>query len=66
MESMKSQRTTIVANDCSLSEAGVRFNGVNHRYWDQHYKLKDKHTELATEVGKPIAGLPMDLKQLGL
>ena len=49
-----------------LSEAGVRFIQVNHSYWDQHNKLKDKHTELAAEVDKPIAGLLMDLKQRGL
>lgn len=49
-----------------LSEAGVRFIQVNHSYWDQHNKLKDKHMELATEVDKPIAGLLMDLKQRGL
>ena len=49
-----------------LSEAGVRFIQVNHSYWDQHNNLKDKHTELAKEVDKPIAGLLMDLKQRGL
>jgi hypothetical protein len=49
-----------------LSEAGVRFIQVNHSYWDQHNNLKDKHTELAAEVDKPMAGLLMDLKQRGL
>ena len=49
-----------------LSETGVRYIQVNHSYWDQHNKLKDKHTELAREVDKPIAGLLMDLKQRGL
>lgn len=49
-----------------LSEAGVRFIQVNHSYWDQHNDLKDKHTELAAEVDKPIAGLLTDLKQRGL
>lgn len=49
-----------------MSEAGVRFVQVNHSYWDQHNKLKEKHTELAAEVDKPIAGLLVDLKQRGL
>jgi hypothetical protein len=49
-----------------LSEAGVRFVQVSHSYWDQHAELKEKHTELAAQVDKPIAGLLRDLKQRGL
>ncbi|MCA9137518.1 MAG: DUF1501 domain-containing protein [Planctomycetales bacterium] len=49
-----------------LSESGVRFVQVTHNYWDQHSELKQKHTELAGEVDRPIAGLLTDLKQRGL
>jgi len=49
-----------------LSEAGVRFVQVSHAYWDQHDELKEKHTELAGQVDKPIAGLLTDLKRRGL
>ncbi len=49
-----------------LSEAGVRFVQVSHAYWDQHSDLKEKHSELAAEVDKPIAGLLQDLKARGL
>lgn len=49
-----------------LSESGVRFIQVTHNYWDQHSQLKQKHTELAGEVDRPIAGLLTDLKQRGL
>ncbi|EMI20058.1 protein containing DUF1501 [Rhodopirellula maiorica SM1] len=49
-----------------LSESGVRFVQVTHNYWDQHNKLKDKHTELAAEVDQPIAALLADLKRRGL
>jgi Protein of unknown function (DUF1501) len=49
-----------------LSEAGVRFVQVSHAYWDQHSDLKDKHSELAAEVDRPIAGLLKDLKARGL
>ena len=49
-----------------MSEAGVRFIQVSHGYWDQHSHLKEKHTELAAEVDRPIAGLLADLKQRGL
>ena len=34
--------------------------------WDQHSKLKEKHSQLAGQVDKPIAGLLTDLKQRGL
>ncbi len=49
-----------------LSEAGVRFVQASHRYWDQHSELKEKHSELAAQVDKPIAGLLRDLKARGL
>ncbi|TVQ02957.1 MAG: DUF1501 domain-containing protein [Planctomycetaceae bacterium] len=49
-----------------MSESGVRFVQVSHAYWDQHSELKEKHTELAAQVDKPIAGLLKDLKQRGL
>lgn len=49
-----------------MSEAGVRFVQATHNYWDQHNKLKQKHSELAAEVDRPIAGLLTDLKRRGL
>ncbi len=49
-----------------LSAAGVRFVQVSHAYWDQHSELKEKHTELAAEVDKPISGLIRDLKARGM
>ena len=49
-----------------LSAAGVRFVQVSHAYWDQHSELKEKHSELAAEVDKPIAGLLRDLKARGM
>jgi hypothetical protein len=49
-----------------LSEAGVRFVQVSHAYWDQHSELKEKHTELAQQVDRPIAGLLSDLQRRGL
>jgi hypothetical protein len=49
-----------------LSEAGVRFVQVSHAYWDQHAELKEKHSELASQVDRPIAGLLSDLKRRGL
>lgn len=49
-----------------LSESGVRFVQVTHAYWDQHSELKEKHTELAAQVDRPIAGLLSDLKARGL
>jgi hypothetical protein len=49
-----------------MSESGVRFVQASHAYWDQHSELKEKHTELAAQVDKPIAGLLTDLKQRGL
>lgn len=49
-----------------LSESGVRYVQATHAYWDQHSELKEKHTELAAEVDRPIAALLQDLKQRGL
>jgi hypothetical protein len=49
-----------------LSESGVRFVQATHSYWDQHSELKEKHTELASQVDLPIAGLLRDLKSRGL
>lgn len=53
-----------------LSERGVRFIQIMHGdgaagAWDQHSKLKEKHSELAMQVDRPIAGLLKDLKQRG-
>lgn len=53
-----------------LAERGVRFIQIMHGdgaagAWDQHSKLKEKHTELAMQVDRPIAGLLKDLKQRG-
>jgi hypothetical protein len=53
-----------------LSERGVRFVQVYHggagNAWDAHKDLKKNHSDLATKVDKPIAGLLKDLKQRGL
>ena len=53
-----------------FAERGVRFVQVSHSdskvQWDQHGNLKKGHTEKASEVDKPIAGLLHDLKSRGL
>jgi hypothetical protein len=54
-----------------LVERGVRFVQVFHGgggggAWDAHSDIKKNHTQLATQVDKPIAGLLKDLKQRGL
>jgi hypothetical protein len=49
-----------------LAEAGVRFVQCTHSYWDQHEALKEKHTENAGQVDRPIAGLLRDLKARGM
>ncbi len=54
-----------------FAERGVRFIQIMHGdgaagAWDQHSKLKEKHSELAMQVDRPIAGLLKDLKQRGL
>ncbi|MDO7678421.1 MAG: DUF1501 domain-containing protein, partial [Pirellulales bacterium] len=53
-----------------FAEVGVRFIQVTHSdpkvQWDQHGDLLVGHTEKASEVDKPIAGLLTDLKQRGL
>ncbi len=53
-----------------LSERGVRFIQIMHGdgaagAWDQHSKLREKHSTLAMQVDRPIAGLIKDLKQRG-
>lgn len=52
-------------------EQGVRFIQIMHGdgaagAWDQHTQLKTKHSQLARQVDRPIAGLLTDLKQRGL
>jgi hypothetical protein len=52
-------------------ESGVRFIQIMHGdgaagAWDQHSDLQAKHSELAMQVDRPIAGLLQDLKQRGL
>ena len=52
-------------------EKGVRFIQIMHGdgaagAWDQHSGLKKRHSELAMQVDRPIAGLLTDLKQRGL
>ena len=54
-----------------FAERGVRFIQIMHGdgaagAWDQHSKLKEKHSELARQVDQPVAGLIKDLKQRGL
>lgn len=67
-------RTANFGRQCLLArrfaEAGVRFVQVTHSdgkvQWDQHGSLLEGHTEKASEVDKPIAGLLTDLKRRGL
>ena len=52
-------------------ERGVRFTQIMHGdgaagAWDQHSKLREKHSQLAMQVDRPIAGLLTDLKRRGL
>lgn len=52
-------------------ERGVRFIQIMHGAgaagaWDQHSQLKAKHSQLAMQVDRPIAGLLTDLKRRGL
>ncbi len=52
-------------------QQGVRFIQIMHGSgaagaWDQHSALKAKHSELAMQVDRPIAGLIKDLKQRGM
>ncbi|MCO8125205.1 DUF1501 domain-containing protein [Stieleria sp. TO1_6] len=54
-----------------FAEQGVRFIQIMHGdgaagAWDQHSSLKSKHSELAMQVDRPIAGLIQDLKQRGM
>ncbi len=53
-----------------FAERGVRYVQVSHSdskvQWDQHGNLRKGHTEKASEVDKPIAGLLRDLKVRGL
>ncbi len=54
-----------------LVERGVRFIQVFHGgggggAWDAHSDIKINHTDLSTQIDKPIAGLLKDLKQRGL
>jgi hypothetical protein len=54
-----------------FAEQGVRFIQIMHGggaagAWDQHSSLKAKHSQLAMQVDRPIAGLLQDLKQRGM
>ena len=53
-----------------FAERGGRYVQVSHSdskvQWDQHGNLRKGHTEKASEVDKPIAGLLHDLKARGL
>lgn len=53
-----------------FAERGVRFVQVTHSdnkvQWDQHGDLYNGHSEKASEVDLPIAGLLTDLKMRGL
>lgn len=63
-------KTDSFARECllarRLSEAGVTFVQASHSYWDQHSELREKHSDLAAQVDRPIAALLTDLKQRGL
>ena len=71
----KTKGTATFARQCLLArrlvERGVRFieltcPNVGHDRWDQHGNLRGGHTDNATAVDQPIAGLIADLKQRGL
>ena len=54
-----------------MVEKGVRFIQIMHGAgaagaWDQHSNLKAKHSQLAMQVDRPVAGLLKDLKSRGL
>jgi len=50
-----------------FAQAGVRFIQCTHSYkWDQHGDLRKGHTQNASEVDLPIAGLIRDLKSRGM
>lgn len=54
-----------------FAEQGVRFIQIMHGSgaagaWDQHSSLKAKHSQLAMQVDRPVAGLIQDLKQRGM
>lgn len=54
-----------------MVERGVRFVQIFHGgggggAWDAHSEIKSNHTQLASQVDKPIAGLLKDLKQRGM
>ncbi len=74
MYGMNDKVTEDFGRQCLLArrfaERGVRFIQVTHSdtkvQWDQHGNLRAGHTEKASEVDKPIAGLLKDLKQRGL
>jgi len=50
-----------------FAEKGVRVVQCTHSYkWDQHSRLREDHTQNASEVDRPIAGLLRDLKSRGM
>ncbi len=54
-----------------FAERGVRIIQIMHGSgaagaWDQHSNLKAKHSELAMQVDRPVAGLLKDLKSRGM
>jgi hypothetical protein len=49
-----------------LVERGVRFVQAWHDGWDHHDRLKERITQKAGEIDKPVAALLADLKQRGL
>ncbi len=46
-----------------MAEAGVRFIEISHGNWDHHNNLKQRITQLTTEIDQPVAALIADLKQ---
>ena len=70
MYGLDNKTTKAFGTNCLLArrmiERGVRFVQVTHSdskvQWDQHGNLRKGHTEKASEVDKPIAGLLHDLK----
>ena len=71
----KNPKTALYGRQCLIArrmiERGIRFveltcPHVGHDRWDQHGNLKKGHSDNATAVDQPIAGLLKDLKSRGL
>ena len=60
-------RQTLIAR--RLLERGVRYVQLWHgagQPWDNHDKIKENHSKLASQLDSPVAALLQDLKQRGM